>query len=467
TELHEKLVQSLFTRLDDAGLIEERISSQPYSVDDKMFLADRFIEGTCPKCGFASARGHQCEDGCGALLDACDLINPRSVISGSENIEMRETKHLYLKLSAMQDRLREWIDSRVGWPKTATSIANKWLAEGLHDTPITRDLSWGIPVNKPGYEDKVFYVWFDAPWGYVSISQAARPDDWQTWWKTGNDCHYAQFMGKDNVSFHAVIFPAQELAVDNNWKMVDVLKAVNFMNFEGAKISKSTGNGIFLEDAIKDAPADAWRYALISSAPETDDTDFTVQRFADIVNKDLNGMLGNFVSRVCKLCEKNFGNKVPPFKKGFETPIDAMNGHLAALAAALDACEFRKAVEALRSMWAIANEYMSEKAPWTLVKDGDPSSPGGCAEARMEQAGAILNECFQMIDFFARISAPFIPAASEKMRQIFPAAKLDLSWPEKYEWRVEDGTEFIVPENLFERIDDEKIAEMTGKYVKK
>jgi methionyl-tRNA synthetase len=455
TELHQELVQSLFTRLDEQGLIEEKTAIQPFSIDDDMFLADRYVEGTCPRCGNEKARGDQCDSGCGALLDARDLVNPRSVISGSTNIEMRETKHLYLKLSAMQGKLREWIDSRVGWPKTALSIANKWLDEGLRDTPITRDLKWGIPVNKPGYENKVFYVWFEAPWGYVSISQAARPNDWQDWWKGGDDCHYAQFMGKDNVAFHAVTFPAQELAVNDNWKMVDVLKAVNFMNFEGAKISKSTGNGIFLDNAIVDAPADCWRYALMASAPETDDTDFTVQRFADIVNKDLNGMLGNFVSRVCKLCEKNFGNKVPAFKKGFETPIKEMDGHLSALTAALDACEFRKAIEHLRSMWAIANEYMSEHAPWTLVKDGD-----------MESAGAVLNECFQMIDFFARISAPFIPTAAEKIQNIF-GNRHDLSWPDKYEWRIADGESFAVPENLFERIDDDKIAEMTAKYVKK
>ena len=463
TELQKELVQNLFTRLDEQGLIEERASKQLYSVDDKMALADRFIKGTCPKCEYEKADGDQCEK-CGALLEATDLINPYSAISGSHNIELRETKHLYFRASAMENKLREWINSRVGWPRTALAIANKWLAEGLQDTPITRDLPWGIPVNKPGYEDKVFYVWFDAPWGYVSISQAATPK-WADWWKAGDDCHYAQFMGKDNVQFHAVFFPEQQLAMNDDWKTVDLLKAVNFLNFEGAKISKSAGHGIFLDQAAAEAPADCWRYVLMASAPETDDTDFTIQRFAEIVNKDLNGMLGNFVSRVCKLTEKNFGNTVPVRARGnapwaaFQPPLqDIINPKLSELTKALETCEFRKAIEALRSMWAVANEYMTEHAPWTLVKNGD-----------MESAGAVLNECFQMIDFFARVSAPFIPAAAEKMRNIFVGANnhLPLQWPTEYERRITDGESFVVPENLFERIDDDKIAEMTAKYVKK
>jgi methionyl-tRNA synthetase len=452
TELQEKLVQSLFTRLDEQGLIEERVMVQPYSVDDKMFLADRFVKGTCPKCGNPNANGDQC-DACGSLLEPSELKDPYSAVSGSHNIEMRETKHLYFRASAMEGKLREWIGSRRGWPKTALAIANKWLDEGLRDTPITRDLKWGIPVNKPGYENKVFYVWFDAPWGYVSISQAAKPN-WADWWKNP-ETHYAQFMGKDNVAFHSVFFPEQQLAMNDNWKTVDVLKAMNFLNFNGNKISKSTGNGIFLNQALEDASADCWRYALLSSAPETDDTDFTIQRFADVVNKDLNGMLGNFVSRVCKLTDKNCGLNVPnkdskaDYKK-FET---ALNTHIENLTESLDACEFRKSIDALRSIWAVGNEFITEMAPWELAKTDANAAQGA------------LNECFQMIDLFARVSAPFIPETAEKIQNLF-GTKHDLSWPEKYERRVKDGEAFVIPENLFARIDNDKIAAMTEKYVK-
>lgn len=439
TPEQEKLIHELFKRLEDEGLIEERETVQPFSVDDNMFLADRQLEGTCPKCGYEKARGDQC-DNCSATYEATELLNPHSTISGSTNIEMRPTKNLFFLASKVEDDWRKWLKEHAPkWSKTASAIAMGWANEGLRDTSITRDLSWGIPVNKPGYENKVFYVWFDAPWGYVSISQAAT-DDWESWWKN-DDCFYAQFMGKDNVKFHSVFFPEQQLAMNDNWKTVDMLKSMNFLNFEGGKISKSTGNGIFLDEALTIAPSDCWRYTLMASSPETDDTDFTMARFADIVNKDLNGMLGNFVSRVCKLSNKNFGDVVPNGNGIDEDLANKINEKLNDLTNALDKCEFRDAVFALRSLWAIANEYMTVKEPWALVKNGD-----------MAGAAVALNECFQMIDLFARVSAPFIPDAAEKIQNIFEI-KHDLSWPTKYEHRIANGEKFVVPENLFNRIE--------------
>ena len=450
TELQEKLIHDLFSRLDAQGLIEERETIQPFSVDDNMFLADRQLVGTCPKCGYENARGDQC-DKCSATYEATELKNPRSNISGSTNIEMRPTKNLFFLASKLQNEWRDWLKVHAPhWSKTASAIANGWASDQLHDTSITRDLSWGIPVNKPGYENKVFYVWFDAPWGYVSISQAANKD-WESWWKNP-DCYYAQFMGKDNVKFHAVFFPEQQLAMHDGWKTVDMLKSLNFLNFEGGKVSKTTGNGVFLSDALADAPADAWRYALMASAPETDDTDFTIARFADIVNKDLNGMLGNFVSRVCKLTAKNFGENIPA-SNGVDADLaKQINDKIAELTAALNECEFRAAIVALRSLYAIGNEYMTKTEPWTLVKNGD-----------MKTAAGTLNTCFQLIDLYARISQPFIPDATDKMQNIF-ATKHDFSWPTTFESRIKDGEKFTVPENLFERIDDDKIVAMTEKY---
>ncbi len=446
TEKQEKLVQSLFTQWDNAGLIEERIMKQPFSVDDNMFLADRQIKGTCPKCDYDNADGDQCEK-CGELLSPSDLINPYSAISKSYNIELRDTKHLYFLYSKMQDKLKNWVDSRQGWPKTATSIAYKWINEGLQDTPISRDLNWGIPVNKPGFEDKVFYVWFDAPWGYVSISQYAN-ENWGDWWKNP-DSKYVQFMGKDNVSFHSVLFPAQQLALpDGEFKMVDILKASNFFNFEGAKISKSKGNGIFLDQALTFAVSDTWRYYLSANAADTDDHDFTIQRFADVINKDLNGLLGNFVSRVTKLTDKNFGLNVPESNEEFGDVQNKLNELLSELTDGLEKCEFRRATFALRSMWATANEFMSDEAPWALVKEGKET-----------EAKAVLNECFQIIDFIARVSEPFMPDVAEKIQNIFENKK-DFSWPDKYEHRIKGGESFTIPENLFDRIDDDLIEKM-------
>ena len=453
TEKQEKLIHELFSRLDEQGLIEERETIQPFSVDDNMFLADRQLIGTCPKCGFDGARGDQC-DKCSATYEATELLNPRSTISGSDKIEMRPTKNLFFLASKIEDKWKEWLAQHAPkWSKSAAAIARGWANEGLHDTSITRDLPWGIPVNKPGYENKVFYVWFDAPWGYVSISQAAN-ENWATWWKNP-DAYYAQFMGKDNVKFHSVFFPEQQLAMNDNWKTVDMLKAMNFLNFEGGKFSKSQKRGIFLDSAIEEAPADAWRYALLASAPETDDNDFTIARFADIVNKDLNGMLGNFVSRVCKLTAKNFGNNVPSAGATNTDLESQINEKLSELTSALDACEFRAAITALRGLYAIGNEYMTKMEPWALVKNGD-----------MNTAGTVLNNCFQLIDLYARVSAPFIPGTAEKMQNIF-AEKQDTSWPEKFEHRIADNTEFIVPENLFNRIDDETVVRLTEKYAPK
>lgn len=450
TERQEKLIHELFACLDAQGLIEERETLQPYSATDNMFLADRQLLGTCPKCGYENARGDQC-DKCSATYEADELINPRSAISGACDVEMRPTKNLFFMASRVQDVWRKWLKSHAPkWSKTASAIANGWASDELRDTSITRDLPWGIPVNKPGYENKVFYVWFDAPWGYVSISQAAR-ENWADWWKNPN-AHYAQFMAKDNVKFHAVFFPEQQLAMNDNWKTVDMLKSMNFLNFEGGKFSKSQHRGVFLDSAIEIAPADAWRYALIASAPETDDTDFTFTRFADIVNKDLNGMLGNFVSRVCKLTAKNFGTNVPVAGTVDADLKNQINEKITKLTTALDVCEFRAAVVALRGLYAIGNEYMTRYEPWTLVKNGD-----------MAGAAAVLNQCFQLIDLYARVSAPFIPNAAEKMQGIF-ADKHDMTWPDAFESRIADGAEFVVPENLFARIDDETVTELTEKY---
>jgi methionyl-tRNA synthetase len=278
------LTQHFFERLDARGLIEERVLNQVYSPTDGRFLPDRYVIGTCPHCGHGGARGDQCE-ACTRPLDPTDLIAPRSALSGTADLEQRPTRHLFLRQSALVDVLERWLGSRSGWPPLVTAIARKWLDEGLRDRCITRDLSWGVPVPRPGYEGKVFYVWFDAPIAYIAATQGwadADPAhrDWRAWWWAAEDVEYLQFLGKDNVPFHAVSFPCTLLGSGEPWKTVDVIKGVNWLIYEGGKFSTSEGRGVFLDRALELAPTDSWRWWLAANAPEGGDTDFSFQRFA-------------------------------------------------------------------------------------------------------------------------------------------------------------------------------------------
>jgi methionyl-tRNA synthetase len=318
------LTQHFAGALASQGLIKEVSETQIYSQADGRFLPDRYIEGTCPNCGFEDARGDQC-DNCTKQLDPTDLINPRSSVSGATDLEERETKHLYLKQSNLRDDLQAWINSKSDWPVLTTSIANKWLndGDGLQDRGITRDLDWGIPVKNgtedwPGMEGKVFYVWFDAPIEYIACAQewvdAGKGSDWERWWRTdkgADDVTYTQFMGKDNVPFHTLSFPATILGSGEPWKLVDYIKSFNYLNYEGGQFSTSRGRGVFMDQALEILPADVWRWWLLSHAPESSDAEFTWENFQAAVNKDLSDVLGNFVSRVTKFCRSKFDETVP------------------------------------------------------------------------------------------------------------------------------------------------------------
>jgi len=271
------LTQELYRRLDAGGFIEERTIRQPYSATDGRFLQDRLVEGTCPHCGDAGARGDQC-DACGCLLDPVELIAPRSALSGATDIALRETRHLFLKLGPFAGRLRAWIEAHADWPPLVRGIALAWLDEGLKDRCITRDLKWGVTVPRPGFEDKVFYVWFDAPIGYIAATAewaAQAPGrDWRDWW-LGDAVRYAQFLAKDNVAFHAVFFPATLLGSGLPLKLPDLIKGFSWLTFAGRRFSTSRGHGIFTDAALAELPADAWR------APEATVERFTAQVFAE------------------------------------------------------------------------------------------------------------------------------------------------------------------------------------------
>ena len=371
------LTQHFYRRLDAAGLIEERPVRQVWSSIDRRFLPDRYVLGTCPHCGFAAARGDQC-DACGTLLDPADLLQPRSALSGVTGVELRATRHSFLRQSLLVDRLDAWVGTRTGWPAFVTALARSWLTSDLRDRCITRDLSWGVPV--PGAANKVFYVWFDAPIGYIAATQEWAEGDparrnWKDWWWQADDISYIQFLGKDNVPFHAVSFPATLIGSGEPWKTVDVIKGFHWLTYEGGKFSTSRRRGIFADAALAELPADTWRWWLIANAPETADTDFTVSRFAADVNKDLADVFGNLVNRVVRFSAQAFGGRVPGEGKAGERE-HALSAEIGARVARLrtrhEALEFRQAAAETRAIWARANAYVQETAPWTAI-NSDPA----------------------------------------------------------------------------------------------
>jgi methionyl-tRNA synthetase len=363
------LTQHFYRRLDRAGLIEERAVRQIWSPADRRFLPDRYVLGTCPRCGSSQARGDQC-DACGALLDPTDLIRPRSALSGEGALEVRESRHLFLRQSLLCERLRSWIDTRQGWPPFVISLAKGWLAD-LQDRCITRDLAWGVSVPRPGFDNKVFYVWFDAPIAYIAATQdwAAQDParrDWRDWW-TADDVRSIQFLGKDNVPFHAVSFPATLIGSGEPWKLVDVIKGFHWLNYEGGKFSTSHRRGIFADAALDALPADLWRWWLIANAPETSDTDFTVARFATDTNKDLADVFGNLVNRIVRFTQQAYGGCVPhdgaPTEREHALAAEVAD-RVARLRAHHGALEFRRAATETRALWVRANAYLQEAAPW-------------------------------------------------------------------------------------------------------
>ncbi|QYX57909.1 methionine--tRNA ligase [Roseovarius sp. SCSIO 43702] len=457
---NHKLTQHFAGRLADAGLIEEVSEKQVYSNADGRFLPDRYIEGTCPNCGYDKARGDQCEN-CTKQLDPTDLIEPRSAISGSTDLEVRETRHLYLKQSLMRDELNAWIDSKTNWPILTTSIAKKWLndGDGLQDRGITRDLDWGVPVKRgeedwPGMEGKVFYVWFDAPIEYIASAQewvdAGKGDNWERWWRTdkgADDVTYTQFMGKDNVPFHTLSFPATILGSGEPWKLVDYIKSFNYLNYDGGQFSTSQGRGVFMDQALDILPADYWRWWLLSHAPESSDSEFTWENFQASVNKDLADVLGNFVSRVTKFCRSKFGEEVPAGgERGAREAalIEELTTRIRAYERHMEAIEIRKSASELRAIWVAGNEYLQSAAPWATFKE-DP-------DAAAMQIRLALN----LIRLYAVLSAPFIPNASAKMLEAMRTG--DTDWPEDVPAALEllgPGHAFNVPDVLFAKISDE------------
>ncbi|MEV5606887.1 methionine--tRNA ligase [Streptomyces sp. NPDC052225] len=469
-----EITQHFARKLNENGFIEERAIRQVYSPADGRFLPDRYVEGTCPHCGYDKARGDQCEN-CTRVLDPTDLINPRSAISGSTELEVRETKHLFLLQSKLQVEVEAWIDEVAGeWPQLASSIARKWLTEGLNDRAITRDLDWGVPVPADTWPElaadgKVFYVWFDAPIEYIGSTKEwadQAPDgevrDWKSWWyepEGATDVRYTEFMAKDNVPFHSVMFPATQMGVREPWKKVDYLKAFNWLTYYGGKFSTSQKRGVFTDQALDILPADYWRYFLIANAPESDDSSFTWEHFTATVNKDLADTLGNFVNRVLSFSRKRFGDDVPAGGEPGEAERKLgaeISRLLAEYEEQMEALQFRKAAAALRALWSAGNSYLEEKAPWLEIK------------TNQEGAALTLRTAMNLIHLYSVVSEPFIPSSSAAMRAAFDLAGDDATWVTAEQATSLDtvpaGTPFTVPPVLFAKITDEDLESYKERF---
>ena len=466
SDANRRLTQHFAEVLEERGLIEERVDRMIYSVDDGRFLPDRYVEGTCPHCGYVGARGDQC-DNCGRLLDPTDLIDPYSAVSGSRNLEVRDTRHLYLLQTRMADRVRAWVDSK-DWPSLAKSIAYKHLDEGLIDRGITRDLKWGVPVvgpdggPRPGMEGKVFYVWFDAPIEYIGATEEwaeATGNDWRGWWRTdagADDVRYVQFMGKDNVAFHSVSFPTTLLGSQEPWKTVDTLKAFNWLNWYGGKFSTSQKRGVFMDQALELLPADYWRWHLTAYGPEGSDAAFTWEQFQSTTNKDLADVLGNFVNRIVKFAESKMDGVVPDggepgdLEARLETDVRA---GIAEATAAFEAMEFRKAAQAVRAVWVLGNEYLQVAAPWTALKtDRDAAALG-------------VRTGLNLVALFARLAAPIMPETAARIAASVGAT--DLSWPSTDEPLLDAlprGRAVAAQGVLFAKIEDAQVAEWSERF---
>lgn len=416
--IHRETSQDFFRKIDAQKLFVEDTSDQFYDEQEGIFLADRYIVGTCPNCGHDRAYGDQCEK-CGTSLSPRQLINPRSAVSGNAPV-LKPTKHWYFPLDRFEGWLKEWLveGHRHDWKTNVYGQCKSWLEQGLQPRSITRDLDWGIPVPREDAKGKVLYVWFDAPIGYISATKELKGADWEKYWKDP-DTRLVHFIGKDNIVFHCIIFPAM-LKAEGSFILPDNVPANEFLNLEGDKISTSRNHAVWLHEYLRDFPGrrDELRYVLTSISPETKDADFTWKDYQQKVNSELVAILGNFVNRVMVLTHKYFEGRVPPAEelKGttdkrkkvlavYHQAHRDLDQSVATLIDSLENFRFREAQFQLMNMARTGNKFLADTEPWKLAKED------------MEAVGAILNYALMVVGNLAIASAPFLPDGSEAIRQ--------------------------------------------------
>lgn len=444
SKLHNETASEFFRHLYDKGEFIQQTALQPYDEKGGEFLADRYVTGTCPRCGNENAYGDQCE-ACGSSLNVTDLINPRSALTG-EPVKMRETTHWYLPLDKWEEKLRSWIlDGHKEWKSNVYGQCKSWLDAGLQPRAVSRDLSWGVPVPVEGAEGKVLYVWFDAPIGYISNTKELLPDSWETWWKDP-ETRIINFIGKDNIVFHCIVFPAMLMAYGDGFQLPDNVPANEFLNLEGDKISTSRNWAVWLHEYLKEFPGkqDVLRYVLTANAPETKDNDFTWADFQARNNNELVAILGNFVNRAVVLTHKYFGGTVPA-TTAFE-PVDSavwedMQKIKGALTEALDTFHFREALKQAMEIARLGNRYLQETEPWKVAKTD------------MARTATILNTALQLCANIAIAFEPFLPFTCGRLVKMLGGGKL--SWDMLGSSDIiPAGTGIAPAELLFDKIED-------------
>ena len=444
---HHKYAADFFRKLYDEGKFIEKESEQFYDPEAKVFLADRYIVGTCPRCGNPDAYGDQCEK-CGSTLSPEELINPHSKVSGAEPVK-KKTKHWYLPLDEYEPWLREWIlEGHPEWKSNVYGQCKSWLDGGLQPRAVSRDLDWGVPVPVEGAEGKVLYVWFDAPIGYISNTIELLPDSWETWWKSP-DTRMIHFIGKDNIVFHCIVFPSMLKAYGDGFILPENVPANEFLNLEGDKISTSKNWAVWLHEYLQDFPGtqDTLRYVLTANAPETKDNDFTWKDFQTRHNSELVAIFGNFVNRAVVLTHKYFGGKVPA--AGELQPIDrevlAQIPQLRQeIEENLEAFKFREALKAAMNLARLGNKYISDTEPWSVAKTD------------LQRTAAILNTSLQITASLSVAFAPFLPFSVEKLNRILNVSQI--GWDELGKAELLPvGHQLNPAELLFSKIEDVEI----------
>ncbi|MCD8292614.1 MAG: methionine--tRNA ligase [Prevotellaceae bacterium] len=452
--IHHRLAADFFRKLYDKGEFIEKTSMQYYDEEAGQFLADRYITGECPYCHAEGAYGDQCEK-CGSSLSPTELINPKSAISGSQPV-MRETKHWYLPLDKHEPWLRRWIlEEHKEWRPNVYGQCKSWLDMGLQPRAVSRDLDWGIPVPVEGAEGKVLYVWFDAPIGYISNTKELLPDDWEKWWKDP-ETRLVHFIGKDNIVFHCIVFPAM-LKAEGSYILPDNVPANEFLNLEGDKLSTSHNWAIWLHEYLQDFPGkqDVLRYVLTANAPETKDNDFTWKDFQARNNNELVAVYGNFVNRALQLTKKYFDGTVPQmgelteYDRGILQEFAGVKGEVEKL---LDLFKFRDAQKEAMNLARIGNKYLADTEPWKLAKTD------------MGRVATILNISLQLVANLAIAFEPFLPFSSGKLRGMLKIEKL--SWDSLGRTDLlPAGHRLGEPALLFEKIADETIQAQLDKLL--